>query len=579
MLIKMKWRTNITRFCTALTLPEMVIAMSMLGIIFASIVPQFSAIRNGWDSKQGAAESLQNGRILIDHFERNLSKAVKVTAVSESSDIDGYIQFEDNDGNNLRYEVANGYVQYGVVGDLSDLAGPVTQLQFTCYDACDLDTPITDVNSIRFVEVQTTLTNSAALGQDKTLAASAYLRTNGNNQVTWQNRDIGDVGAAGSAANADDTWTINASGADIWNTTDEFHYVYRSFSGDGQIIARVASVEYTDGWAKAGVMIRETMDADSRHAMVVVTPGNGVAFQRRTSTGDWSDHTAGDSSGAPYWVKLTRSGNTLTGYQSSNGATWTEIDSVSISMASDVYIGLAVTSHNDGTVCTSEIDSVSVSNTLSSGDAAIVLTTTPPIIDGAVDSIWSAVPAYSISNVVVGSIKSSSDLSGSWQALWDSSNIYYFIDITDDKLRNNSGTSWWDDDTIEIMIDADNNKGGAYDGVNDFQYGFRWDDSTIHTGAYSVDDTTGVDFDMVSKSGGYRLEVSIPWSTLGVTPSMGNLIGVEIYVDDDDNAHERDAQVSWHTTLSTAWEDTSVFGTAELSESDISGSGSNELRP
>jgi len=138
-------------------------------------------MRNSWDSKQAAAETLQNGRVLIDHLNRNLSKAVRVSAVSDSAETNGYIEFEDNDANTLRYDIAaNNYVEFGLVGDLSDLAVTVSQLQFTCYDACDFNTPITDVESIRFVKVQTTLTNAATLGQDKTLTAAAYLRTNGN---------------------------------------------------------------------------------------------------------------------------------------------------------------------------------------------------------------------------------------------------------------------------------------------------------------------------------------------------------------------------------------------------------------
>jgi len=98
-----------------LTLVEMIIALAMMGIVFAAIVPLFGQIRNSWDSKQAAAETLQNGRILVDHLNRTLSKAVRITAVSDSSQTIGYIEFEDNDANNLRYDV-NGttdYVEFG----------------------------------------------------------------------------------------------------------------------------------------------------------------------------------------------------------------------------------------------------------------------------------------------------------------------------------------------------------------------------------------------------------------------------------------------------------------------------------
>ena len=154
--------------------------MTIITIVFAAVLPQFRAIRNSWDSKQANAEVLQNGRVLIDHINRNLSKAVKITAVSDSAETDGYIQFEDNDSNNWRYEIGtDDYIGFGPVGSLSDLAGPVSSLLFACYDSNDFASAITDVNSIRLVDVQAVLPNPSALGRAKTFTTSVYLRTNG----------------------------------------------------------------------------------------------------------------------------------------------------------------------------------------------------------------------------------------------------------------------------------------------------------------------------------------------------------------------------------------------------------------
>jgi len=167
----------------------MIIAMAIMAIVFAAILPQFRAILNSWDSKQAAAETLQNGRVLMDHLYRNLSKAARIIAVSDSSTTNGYIEFVDNDANSFRYDVnsISSYVEFGLIGSLSDLAGPVSQLQFTCYDASDLDTPITDVTAIRCVKVETTLTNTGP-GQDKGFSTWAYLRTN------YQDDDTGGEG-------------------------------------------------------------------------------------------------------------------------------------------------------------------------------------------------------------------------------------------------------------------------------------------------------------------------------------------------------------------------------------------------
>jgi hypothetical protein len=157
----------------------MVIALAIAAIVFAVVLPQLRVIQNSWDSREGASETLQNGRVLMDHLYRHLSKAVRINAVSGPSETNGYIEFQASDGNNMRYDIAaENYVEFGIVGNLADLAGPVSRLQFTCYDAFDLSTSITDVNSMRCVKVQATLTNPARLDQDMTFTTQAYIRTN-----------------------------------------------------------------------------------------------------------------------------------------------------------------------------------------------------------------------------------------------------------------------------------------------------------------------------------------------------------------------------------------------------------------
>ncbi len=154
--------------------------MTIVAIVAAAVLPLFRAMQNSWDSKAGAAETLQSGRVLIDHLNHNLSKAARITAISDPSNTNGYIEFLDNDANDFRYDVnsVGNYVAFGSVGSLSDLAGPVSRLQFTCYNALDLDTPVTDVDSIRSVKVEATFINPARLDQDMTFCAQAYLRTN-----------------------------------------------------------------------------------------------------------------------------------------------------------------------------------------------------------------------------------------------------------------------------------------------------------------------------------------------------------------------------------------------------------------
>jgi hypothetical protein len=109
------------------------------------------------------------------------------------------------------------------------------------------------------------------------------------------------------------TYTMTGSGADIWNNGpgageyyDEFHFAYKMLTGVGSMVAKVESVDNTNVWAKAGVMIRESLDPGSVHATMVVTPAQGVSFQRRIFTGDVSSNTDTTGIVAPYWVKIQR---------------------------------------------------------------------------------------------------------------------------------------------------------------------------------------------------------------------------------------------------------------------------------
>ncbi|MBK8185307.1 MAG: PKD domain-containing protein [Candidatus Competibacteraceae bacterium] len=175
----------------------------------------------------------------------------------------------------------------------------------------------------------------------------------------WLQKDIGTVNLAGSAGYTNGAYTIKGAGTDIWGKSDSFHFVYQSLTGDGTIVARVSGLTNTNAWAKSGVMIRESLDSNARHAMVALTPSYGVAFQRRAVTAGLSAHTAGTvAAKAPYWVKLVRSGNVFTAYQSANGTTWTKVGSATINMITNVYVGLALTSHNATVLNTTTLNNV-----------------------------------------------------------------------------------------------------------------------------------------------------------------------------------------------------------------------------
>lgn len=165
------------------------------------------------------------------------------------------------------------------------------------------------------------------------------------------------------------TYTMTASGADITGTADQFHFAYKMLNGPGSIVARVNSVQNTNAWAKAGVMIRETLDAGAKHAFASVTPENGVTSEGRTAVDgtSFSANQAGIT--APHWVKLERdsSGN-FTVSHSANGTTWEAVANsvpTNIPMTSDVYIGLALTSHDAAQTCEAVFSNVTTTGNVS----------------------------------------------------------------------------------------------------------------------------------------------------------------------------------------------------------------------
>jgi len=162
------------------------------------------------------------------------------------------------------------------------------------------------------------------------------------------------------------TYTMTGSGTDIWNNADEFHYAYKTLTGAGSIVARVQSVSNTNNWAKAGVMIRETLDPGSRHVMMVVTPGQGISFQRRTATDSGSTDTTTGGISAPHWVKIERGiGNNFSAYHSADGISWQmQGTPENIQMGSNIYIGLAVTSHDAARTCEAVFSNVTTTGTV-----------------------------------------------------------------------------------------------------------------------------------------------------------------------------------------------------------------------
>ncbi len=172
--------------------------------------------------------------------------------------------------------------------------------------------------------------------------------------------DIGAVGVPGDGGFSATTGDIKGSGADIWGTADAFYFFRQWWTSDATATVRVQSLEHTHRWAKFGLMFRESADPASRHVMLVVSAGAGLAMQYRAQPAGISSNVALTTGAAPEWLRLRRSGNTFTGSASEDGVTWRTVGSVTLPLDVDTFVGVAITSHDNTTLASGVFDSLSV---------------------------------------------------------------------------------------------------------------------------------------------------------------------------------------------------------------------------
>jgi beta-glucanase (GH16 family)/regulation of enolase protein 1 (concanavalin A-like superfamily) len=177
----------------------------------------------------------------------------------------------------------------------------------------------------------------------------------------WTSQDVTAIPLGGVAGTSGDKFVVQAAGADIWGTSDKFHFVNRAVTGDTQITARLLGMDATNAAAKAGVMIRESTGSGVRSATVNWTPGRTVEFIRRTAVGGSCVANVTADVDTPPWVRLARRGNVFTAYFSADGVDWTRVgDPVTIAMTSSTLVGLPVCSHDDTLLTEAVFDNVSV---------------------------------------------------------------------------------------------------------------------------------------------------------------------------------------------------------------------------
>jgi hypothetical protein len=176
--------------------------------------------------------------------------------------------------------------------------------------------------------------------------------------VPWIGEDVGHSPVAGGVTHRAGVFRVRSSGTNALGVSDACHFVFKPVSGTSELVARMARVQLTDPWARAGLMMRETMSAGSRSVFLSTTAARGGVFQWRDRFGEETSVFLDRRLSLPCWLKLKREGNVFAAFRSRNGAHWALVHKVTMAAAQDLYVGLAVISAREGVVNESVFEDV-----------------------------------------------------------------------------------------------------------------------------------------------------------------------------------------------------------------------------
>jgi hypothetical protein len=190
-----------------------------------------------------------------------------------------------------------------------------------------------------------------------------------NAQLTppgWIPLDVGSPRLSGNTIVDGNRWTLSGAGVDIYFDHDQFHFVSKSFSGDGVFTTRVENVSGTSEHAKVGLMFRDGSAANAAFVDVLAEANHVVTFQWRDATGKQVTFEKVDGIASPLWLKLLRTDDTFSGYYSQDGVNWQQVGkSQTVQMPRSIRAGLAITSHDKASLATATLTRVSL---MDSGD-------------------------------------------------------------------------------------------------------------------------------------------------------------------------------------------------------------------
>ena len=176
----------------------------------------------------------------------------------------------------------------------------------------------------------------------------------------WSTAEVGATGVEGESCENEGEFTVKGSGTNIWGNSDQFHMLYKRISGDSEITARITQMTQADPLSKSGVMMRNSLAANSQHVFMALNASAVRSFQYRETAGGATLNKS-QQFGAfapPHWIKLIRKGNTFTGYYSEDGVDWTVMDQIDIPMDAEIYLGIAVNSHTNSARAEAKYDNL-----------------------------------------------------------------------------------------------------------------------------------------------------------------------------------------------------------------------------
>jgi arabinoxylan arabinofuranohydrolase len=335
----------------------------------------------------------------------------------------------------------------------------------------------------------------------------------GGEGIAYHDNDALNSGGQGRTSEGVDTETCSEGGLNIgWTNTGEW-------------------LEYTVNVASAG-----TYDIDVRTASIFSGGSFHIEFNGVDKTGPM---TTTNSGAWQTWTTISKTGVTL-----SAGVQVMRIyfDNANFNI-NKVTISSGPVGDPPGTItCYRSPGAITVNGSLS-------------------ESGWNVSRVFS--KAVVGSPNNNA----TFGVLWDNANLYIGAKVLDGNLFSDSSDPWADD-AVEIYIDANNNKLTSYDN-RDNQIIKNYNKSTVFT-KFAI---SGLQHAWATITGGYSVEVAIPWSQLGITaPAHGTTLGFDIAHDDDDNGGVREHQAVWHGTINN-YQNTSAFGSLVLNSTQSAGAG------